>query len=78
MFEKVWAVLYFTLSFLSSLGVVIFSRRSLLFVDNANKPQGFHTKRTPRGGGGWGIFFGFFCWGWARTGGYSWGVLWSF
>ncbi|WP_104628501.1 glycosyltransferase family 4 protein [Helicobacter bizzozeronii] len=58
MFEKVWAVLYFTLSFLSSLGVVIFSRRSLLFVDNANKPQGFHTKRTPRAGG-LGIFLVF-------------------
>ncbi|WP_205586152.1 glycosyltransferase family 4 protein [Helicobacter mehlei] len=62
-------MLYFALSFLSSLGVVIFSKRSLLFVDNANKPQGFHTKRTPRAGG-LGIFLVFLV-----GGGAHWGLL---
>ncbi|WP_205426663.1 glycosyltransferase family 4 protein [Helicobacter suis] len=51
-------VWYVVLSFLSSLVIVLISQYSSLFVDNANKPQGFHTKKTPRAGG-LGIFLAF-------------------
>ncbi len=49
---------YIAVSFLSGLIIVLISKYSSLFVDNANKPQGFHTKKTPRAGG-LGIFLAF-------------------
>ncbi|WP_240333155.1 MraY family glycosyltransferase [Helicobacter suis] len=49
---------YVAVSFLSGLIIVLISKYSSLFVDNANKPQGFHTKKTPRAGG-LGIFLAF-------------------
>ncbi|WP_240461707.1 hypothetical protein [Helicobacter pylori] len=51
-------MLYFLTSlFICSL-IVLWSKKSMLFVDNANKIQGFHHARTPRAGG-LGIFLSF-------------------
>ncbi|WP_199766190.1 glycosyltransferase family 4 protein [Helicobacter salomonis] len=57
----------FLLSFCCALGVIFYSKHARLFVDNAHKPQGFHTQRTPRAGG-LGIFL-VFTWG-------GWGSVW--
>ncbi|WP_459177842.1 glycosyltransferase family 4 protein [Helicobacter felis] len=62
-------LVYFLLSFCCALGVIFYSKRASLFVDNAHKPQGFHTQRTPRAGG-LGIFIVFLL-----GGGLSWNML---
>ncbi|BDQ27198.1 hypothetical protein ASB1_08740 [Helicobacter heilmannii] len=54
---------YFLLSFICTLGVIIYAKNTEIFTDNANKPQGFHIKKTPRAGG-LGVFVAFvFCGG---------------
>ncbi|WP_104744818.1 undecaprenylphosphate N-acetylglucosaminyl transferase WecA [Helicobacter acinonychis] len=52
-----WVLYFLTSLFICSL-IVLWSKKSTLFVDNANKIQGFHHARTPRAGG-LGIFLSF-------------------
>ncbi|WP_104750167.1 glycosyltransferase family 4 protein [Helicobacter cynogastricus] len=54
------------LSFFCALGVILYSQRAQLFIDNAHKPQGFHTQKTPRAGG-LGIFLVFLWGGWGNV-----------
>ncbi|WP_104761059.1 glycosyltransferase family 4 protein [Helicobacter cetorum] len=51
-------VLYFLISCLVCFLIILWSKKSMLFIDNANKIQGFHKERTPRAGG-LGIFISF-------------------
>ncbi|CRF41174.1 glycosyltransferase family 4 protein [Helicobacter ailurogastricus] len=66
---------YFLLSFACVLGVVFYAKKSEIFTDNADKPQGFHTKKTPRAGG-LGVFVVFvFSGGFLGVWGFLGGVL---
>ncbi|CCM12144.1 glycosyltransferase family 4 protein [Helicobacter heilmannii] len=66
---------YFLLSFICTLGVIIYAKNTEIFTDNANKPQGFHIKKTPRAGG-LGVFVAFvFCGGFLGVWGFLGGVL---
>ncbi|MFC3847374.1 glycosyltransferase family 4 protein [Helicobacter baculiformis] len=60
-------LVYFLLSLACAWGVILYSKRAQLFLDNAHKPQGFHTQKTPRAGG-LGVFL-VFVWG-------GWGSVW--